>query len=324
MTGRMGARDLRALVAQISLETQIPERILEKDYWATEILRNLVGDCGDNFLFKGGTSLSKGYRMLDRYSEDLDLLVLADPRNKSDAIAKLDAIQASAVQTMGKQGNVTVVDASEDGLYRVIAVSFPAQTKNFGGIEKKIRLEPGIRGGPMPRDSRDITSLLVQHAKAANRQLLATLPDGQAFRCEVLHPARTLVEKLLAVHSLAEKLSSDYEAEVPTRFARHFYDIHQLCDPEGPALTYLVKNGKYQEILRDSIQVSERWFTGGVPVVLPQNGLCESPVFVDAELQERVSRAFYKACDELCFPNAVRPTWEEVIARVSSAQRILN
>lgn len=53
---------------------------IEKDYWATEVLRSACAhDHGvDGVVFKGGTSLSKAYRLIERFSEDVDLLVVTD------------------------------------------------------------------------------------------------------------------------------------------------------------------------------------------------------------------------------------------------------
>jgi predicted nucleotidyltransferase component of viral defense system len=53
---------------------------VEKDYWVSEVLRVLAKDFGDDFIFKGGTSLSKGYRIIERFSEDVDILVLPGER----------------------------------------------------------------------------------------------------------------------------------------------------------------------------------------------------------------------------------------------------
>jgi predicted nucleotidyltransferase component of viral defense system len=53
---------------------------VEKDYWVSEVLRVLARDFGRDFIFKGGTSLSKAYRIVERFSEDIDVLVLPGER----------------------------------------------------------------------------------------------------------------------------------------------------------------------------------------------------------------------------------------------------
>ncbi|HEV7769792.1 MAG TPA: nucleotidyl transferase AbiEii/AbiGii toxin family protein [Solirubrobacterales bacterium] len=56
-------------------DSSLPETFVEKDYWITEILRMIATTLGERAVFKGGTSLSKGWNLLDRFSEDIDLFV---------------------------------------------------------------------------------------------------------------------------------------------------------------------------------------------------------------------------------------------------------
>jgi len=74
--------DFAAFLAAAATESELPEAFVEKDYWITEILRTIVTTLGERAIFKGGTSLSKGWDLLDRFSEDIDLFVdpTAEPR----------------------------------------------------------------------------------------------------------------------------------------------------------------------------------------------------------------------------------------------------
>lgn len=67
--------DFAAFVTSAVAEANLPEPFVEKDYWITEILRTIAETLGDRAIFKGGTSLSKGWNLLDRFSEDIDLFV---------------------------------------------------------------------------------------------------------------------------------------------------------------------------------------------------------------------------------------------------------
>lgn len=324
MTSRLKGADLEALIAAVSDASGIPQRILAKDYWATEVLRGMANDCDGTFLFKGGTSLSKGYHLLDRYSEDIDLLVLADPSDAAAVGVVLDAIHASAVRTMGSPGTVVEKTRSDDGLCREISVSFVTQTRNVPGVEKTIRLEPGVRGGPAPRERVEIRSLLAERAPDELRDRVEAYDDGRAFSIDVLHPVRTLVEKLLAVHGLAVALHTGTRDKVPSRFARHFYDLHQLCLPGSAALTYLERTGGFDSMLDDAIDVTNRWFTSGTPLVVPPGGLTQSPAFTDPALRLPLEAAYVATCAELCYPSAMRPTWDEMLRSVASAAPLLS
>lgn len=67
--------DFAAFLTAAATESELPETFVEKDYWITEILRTIAMTLGERAIFKGGTSLSKGWDLLDRFSEDIDLFV---------------------------------------------------------------------------------------------------------------------------------------------------------------------------------------------------------------------------------------------------------
>lgn len=70
--------EFRAAVLAAADSLDLDERFVEKDYWVTTILRIIARELGDKTIFKGGTSLSKGWALIERFSEDIDLFV--DPQ----------------------------------------------------------------------------------------------------------------------------------------------------------------------------------------------------------------------------------------------------
>ena len=68
----------------------ISETLVEKDYWVTWMLRNLAASpLADRVVFKGGTSLSKAYRLIERFSEDVDLAVIREAGMTDSAVRRL-------------------------------------------------------------------------------------------------------------------------------------------------------------------------------------------------------------------------------------------
>ena len=64
------------IIEQSSVLTGIPENAIEKDFWISVLLKVIFElPYGENILFKGGTSLSKGWKLIDRFSEDIDLAI---------------------------------------------------------------------------------------------------------------------------------------------------------------------------------------------------------------------------------------------------------
>src|SRR5215813_14099879 len=118
--------------------------IVEKDYWVTQALRALARDFPTDFIFKGGTSLSKSYRLIQRFSEDVDILVIQ--RQTKGATHTLMKDMARAVD--GVLGGPVTVVSSETGVHRDVRIQFPAARKGTGRLAADVRLEAGIRGGP--------------------------------------------------------------------------------------------------------------------------------------------------------------------------------
>lgn len=73
----MDEHDRTDLVQAAARELNMPEAVIEKDFWVCHTLDHLFHACSfkDSIIFKGGTSLSKAYGLIDRFSEDIDLIL---------------------------------------------------------------------------------------------------------------------------------------------------------------------------------------------------------------------------------------------------------
>ena len=89
---------------------------VEKDYWVSQVLRVLGRDFGGDFTFKGGTSLSKGYRLVERFSGDIDVLVLPGERGRGATDTFMKAMADAAAAGVG--GSAVGVGGSETGRHR--------------------------------------------------------------------------------------------------------------------------------------------------------------------------------------------------------------
>lgn len=205
---------------------------------------------------------------------------------------------------------------SVPGNSRRVNLGLPLRTRKASTVSKSIQLEPGRRGGPLPSEVRTIGPLL------ADLDLGLSGPDFDRFEVRVLHPTRTLVEKLFATNELAVTLIADTDRPVKSREARHFYDICRLLMPGSPALDMLQDPGLLGDIVEDCHAVTRRWFSAGSPAPMPSN-LADSPAFTDAAVGNRIRGAYDTACRDLCHPGTTVPSWDEVVAVVSSQRRLL-
>jgi len=88
------SEEFRDAILAAANDASLDERFVEKDYWVTSILRIVVEVLPGKTLFKGGTSLSKGWGLIDRFSEDIDLFV--DPATWDPPLGKTVSIAPCA------------------------------------------------------------------------------------------------------------------------------------------------------------------------------------------------------------------------------------
>jgi hypothetical protein len=271
--------DLRAAFLEAADQLGIGPRQVEKDYWVTEILRELVAQFDGEFLFKGGTSLSKAYGLIERFSEDIDLLLMSEEGGQADApLAGMDAAARTVTGMSSTRASGT------DGSAARFLVEYP-KTENLAksaGMRAQIVLEPGIRGGPRPHERRSIDPLLGSIAAT-----VGSFDDAQPFEIDVLHPARTMVEKLFIVDGIAARLIAEPVRRMVDTEARHFYDLHRLWEGTSVALEYLDKEGHKDAIYADCVEVSQRWFAEAATAI-PDSGFAKSEAFTNEVILDRL------------------------------------
>jgi hypothetical protein len=306
---RDSPNDLAALVAAVSRETEIPETHIEKDFWLTEALRGMAAHADEEefpLVFKGGTSLSKAFRLIQRFSEDIDILVVLEggkgPRN-----AKLKAL-VSAAEAATNLHATAVPTGIKDGVKRTARLAYPAQFRTGLGEPDTVLLEIGTRGGVEPWERRPIRSLLAEHTL----EDLTPYEEATPFDVSVLSPVRTLIEKLCLLHTAHE---DGDEARV-IRIVRHYYDVHELL-AQPHVLVGLRAIGV--EVLAED--VFKRSIEGGFSAApRPSGGFAASPAFSSGgALLGEARAAFDPMISQLVWPTAARPTFDECLTAVQEA-----
>lgn len=231
------AEDRREALSVAADRSGRPPHLLEKDAWVVWALATLYDSpLGEHLVFKGGTSLSKAYQVIRRFSEDVDLtydiralapdLVGDDgealPKTRSEEKRWTSAVRerlpqwvAGAVQPIIAEA---LVDRPLSAATRVdgekLFIDYEATAIGSGYVAPSVMLEFGARSTGEPASPRDVT------CDAAG------LVDGVTFptaRPRVMHAERTFWEKATAIHvfCLQERLRGD-------RFARHWHDVVRL------------------------------------------------------------------------------------------------
>ena len=221
--------------AHLASGEKISQAMLEKDIWVTYVLERIFADreLSKMLRFKGGTSLSKAHGLIERFSEDVDLILdwtrfldLGDP-NAERSKTKQGAFNEKMNETAGRYvsgelreklqsvlGDVCCVECDEIeplNLHVVYPKSFddPYLTPSF-------KLEIGPLASWVPCEPKAVSSLVAQF-----------LPQMglDSFELPVIKAERTFWEKIEALHH------EHYRPETkkaPRRFSRHYYDVYRM------------------------------------------------------------------------------------------------
>jgi hypothetical protein len=293
---------------------------VEKDYWVTQVLRALEHDFAKDFVFKGGTSLSKGYGILERFSDDLDILILQGARGKgaTDRLMK----SMGEVAAAAAEGQAERHGGSETGVHRAYRVSYPATYRPTDAVATSVLLEMGVRGGTNPHERVPIGSLLGNTLEAAGTDL-GQYDDLQPFEVAVLHPGRTLLEKLYGIHDLATQLAANtLDAGKLRRNGRHFYDVYQLLG-HARVLELLADRTQVEQIMASIEETSQEEFKA-TGELRPEGGFAASPAFDrSSDISHQMQSAYEAIMPALYFGAEPLPTWDEICERVQEQRQLL-
>ena len=228
------------LFAEAGGRRRIDPAIMEKDFWVCWVLRKLFTDpaLNDHLIFKGGTSLSKVYGLIDRFSEDIDLVLdwtllgygqgLINPYQNFDSKGKQDRfnkeINAKATVYIEKKllpklnelfadgpGLSASIDPSDPYSVNVL---YPATFKD-AYIRPAVRLEIGPLASWVPSKQ-----YVIEPYAAA---IIPGVFENPSCPVVAIAAERTFWEKAAILHKEAHR-----PGVIPLRHSRHYYDVHKL------------------------------------------------------------------------------------------------
>lgn len=220
----------RQAIQFTSQQMNIPEIYVEKDYWVTLTLHLIFQhEIGTDTIFKGGTALSKCYNLIERFSEDIDLVVL---RREGETDNKLN----TKIRKISKVVNETLPEIDIEGIThkmgmnRKTAHSYSKEFQgNYGQVRDVIIVEATWLGYFEPYTSKKVNSY-VGDMMIVNGQMDIAKENGLLpFNLLVLEPTRTICEKIMSLvrFSYSENPIEDLKKKI-----RHTYDLHQLLKQE--------------------------------------------------------------------------------------------
>lgn len=223
----------------------LPAFVIEKDWWVCILLKAIFqSKYAGSIIFKGGTSLSKAYSLIQRFSEDIDLIIDRrllgfDELDSKTQIKKLrkasggfiiNEFREELIHQLTELGvnpslyeikyNNHVDDTSDPNTLEVYYQSNVPATNAY--IQQRVLLEMGARSLTEPAESKPIISYIDSEFSKSPFAM-------STFNVEVVVPTRTLIEKVLLLH---EEFSKPIENIRTDRLTRHFYDIDKIMDSE--------------------------------------------------------------------------------------------
>ena len=223
---------------QIGEATGMAAHAVEKDWWVVQALAIIFEmEIGKHLVFKGGTSLSKAWRLIERFSEDIDLAVdrsffgFKEQLSKSQR-SKLrkttcqyieDTFYPNLQQRFKDKGLNEVVfkiieTPKSDQDPRIIEIYYPNVIPSGGYIQPRVQVEVGCRSLREPFSLKSFASLVdEQYPDAPFAQQPIAIPT--------VNPERTLLEMIFLLH---EEFQRPKEKIRVDRLSRHLYDIYQL------------------------------------------------------------------------------------------------
>lgn len=226
-------------------ERNLRPEYVEKDYWVTYALHTIFhNEIGKEVVFKGGTSLSKCYKVIERFSEDIDLVVL---RHKGESNNQLKNKLKKISNTIAPVLPETQVEGitQKRGMNRKTAHRYSKEFKeNYGQVRDVILLESSWLGYYEPYTTRSIVSFVGQMMLENRQEKIAKENELLPFDVATLQPIRTICEKIMSLvrFSYSENPIDDLKNKI-----RHTYDLHQLL--RQPEFTEFFNSTAFDKML---------------------------------------------------------------------------
>jgi hypothetical protein len=334
--------DRAALFGETGAGRGVADTIIEKDFWVCWSLRRLFGlpkGATASLVFKGGTSLSKAFGAIRRFSEDIDLSFdraelgyIGDRDPEKEGISKkqaarliddlvgdverhiaeklLPALRAAIVEQLGEPSNGEWSLEIDAGDAQTVNFHYPtalpaAEYEGMAYITPRVKFELGARGDPWPTDEKVIRPYAADDYPAFFEE-----PDT---RVTVLSARRTFWEKATALHAEAHRPT---ESPTPQYISRHYYDLAMLLDTdEGQAAAsdfdLLAQVAKHKATFFRSGWANYDAARPGALRLMPD------------EARIKDLRADYRAMAPMMFDKTA-PSFDDVLAKIAALPETIN
>ncbi|PCI36849.1 MAG: hypothetical protein COB46_14265 [Rhodospirillaceae bacterium] len=300
--------EFKELIRIVAGQLEIDPYLAEKDYWIMHCLFGLQ-QAGYDFQLKGGTSLSKGYKIIHRFSEDIDIHIMPPEEldlktGKNHTKAKHIEARKAYYDSLAEEISIPDIKASRDAAfddeyrYRSGGVRLAYETHfEIGGTAAKegVLLELGF-DDIAPNAPIDISSWAYDYANSAGVDVV----DNRAKGVPCYEPGYTFVEKLQTITTKFRNYKAG--SAFPENFMRHYYDVY--C---------LLQDKKVQDFIgSDDFFVHKKKRFPGVDFVIP---MTDNQAFLLSDPEDfKVFKKEYEGKEALYYSG--QPDFEDVIGEI--------
>ncbi len=238
------------IITATSQEYGIPEEQVEKDYYVSHLLEHLVREV-PSLVFKGGTSLSKCYKVIKRFSEDIDINYAV---NKKPTQSEKKTFKVGIGQAIHNAGLTLVngddIQSRKD--HNNYVVQFPQLLESSGLLKKELIVETFVPIKSFPSEQKLVSSYILEFLELEKENKIIQQFELEPFNLNVQRIDRTFIDKIFAVCDYYERKKFD-------RNSRHLYDLHKIfgsCEFEKEELQLLFEEVRQERQQRMEFNVS--------------------------------------------------------------------
>jgi Nucleotidyl transferase AbiEii toxin, Type IV TA system len=298
-------RQFPELIRIVAQQKSIDSALVEKDYWIMHCLYGLQ-QLGLAFELKGGTSLSKGFQIINRFSEDIDIRI--EPPKDRDVKTGRNQDKPAHIQSRRDFYDWLATTIRIDGIDKVqrdnafdnrtlmsagIRLFYKTHTKALQGLRAGVLLELGF-DDVTPNSKKDISSWLYDHA--ANK---VNIIDNRAKGVACYDPSYTFVEKLQTISTKFRLQQSRNDS--PIDFMRHYHDVYALL--QRTEVQAFIGTEPYKA------HKAKRFRSGDNPVIAQNQAF----VLSDPETRKAYAKAFAESSALYYGDN---PTFDEILEEI--------
>ena len=220
----------RDAVLAASQRFGIPQIYVEKDYWVTRVLHELFhSDMADQIVFKGGTSLSKCHQLIQRFSEDIDLVILHNEGESDNQLKKKIRQVSKIIEKIMPEIHIDGLTNKKGNIRKTVHQYSRIFSGSFGQIREQLVIEATWLGNFEPFTIENVGSYILDLMQLTGQESLIEKFGMQTFKVQALSIERTFCEKIMSLVRFS-RMEDPYVAL--SNKIRHVYDLYSMLSDE--------------------------------------------------------------------------------------------